>query len=54
MMVPMAEGKMPTLPFDPKFSDSAKTPLIVEVKANAEPGAYDLRLTKPGAAKKKS
>ena len=35
-------------PFDRKFADAQKTSLVVEVTANAQPGAYDLKLTKAG------
>lgn len=43
-MVP-EEGKS-GLPFDKKYSDPEKTPLRLEVVANAEAGRYDLKLKK--------
>lgn len=45
-MVPTGDNKMPTAPFNSKFADSAKTPLVVNVAAGAAPGTYDLKLTK--------
>jgi hypothetical protein len=42
VMVPTTTNKMPTVPFDKKFSDVSKTSLIMNV-----PGSdYDLKLTK--------
>jgi hypothetical protein len=37
---------MPRMPFDQSFGDSSRTKLFVEVKADAPPGSYDLKLTK--------
>ena len=45
-MVPSGATKMPTAPFNAKYMDQAKSTLLIEVKANAAPGAYDLKLTK--------
>jgi hypothetical protein len=45
-MMPSGDNKMPSVPFNPKFTDASKTTLIVNVSANASPGAYDLKLTK--------
>lgn len=45
-MIPTGDKKMPSVPFNTKFSDGAKTPLIINVQANAPPGTYDLKLTK--------
>jgi hypothetical protein len=45
-MMPTGDNKMPTMPFNTKFSDALKTPLVVTVSANAPPGTYDLKLTK--------
>lgn len=45
-MVPTGNNKMPSSPFNVKFSDPSKTTLIVTVSAGAAPGAYDLKLTK--------
>jgi hypothetical protein len=36
-------GKPP--PFHARFLDAAKSPLVIEVVANPQPGAYDLELT---------
>lgn len=33
-------------PFNPKYSDPAKSDISIEVVKNAEPGAYDLELSK--------
>ena len=45
-MMPTGDSKMPSMPFNMKFADAAKTTLIVTVAANAAPGTYDLKLTK--------
>ena len=45
-MVPTADMKMPSVPFNTKFTDVAKTTLVVTVSANPPAGAYDLKLTK--------
>jgi hypothetical protein len=44
-MVPTGDNKMPTMPFNSKFTDPAKTTLIINVEANPPSGAYDLKLT---------
>jgi hypothetical protein len=46
-MVP-AEGakKMPSTPFNSRYSDVKKTPLTKEVTSTPAPGAYDLKLTR--------
>jgi hypothetical protein len=44
-MVPV-DGKMPAMGWNKKFMDSNQSTLSVEVKADAPPGAYDLKLTK--------
>jgi hypothetical protein len=46
-MVPVQGAtKMPSTPFNEKYTQAQKTPLAVEVTANPAPGAYDLKLTK--------
>jgi hypothetical protein len=45
-MVPTGGNKMPTMPFNIKYSEVAKTDLIVIVSATASPGSYDLKLSK--------
>jgi hypothetical protein len=45
-MVPSGDMKMPSIPFNPKYSDASKTPLIINVTAGAAAGTYDLKLTK--------
>jgi hypothetical protein len=42
VMVPTGNNKMPTVPFDKKYSDSKNTPIIVTVPG----GDYDLKLSK--------
>jgi hypothetical protein len=38
-----SKGKPP--PFNARYLDAAKSPLTIEVVANPQPGAYDLKLT---------
>lgn len=47
--LPITGGEMPATPptpFDKKYLDPGATDLSIEVKAGAEPGAYDLQLKK--------
>ncbi len=45
-MIPTGDNKMPVTPFNMKYTNQSKTPLIVNVEANPAAGAYDLKLTK--------
>jgi predicted small lipoprotein YifL len=46
-MVPQKDSNtMPMMPFDRTYADPSKTKLFVEVKADAPPSSYDLKLTK--------
>jgi hypothetical protein len=45
-MMPTADGKPPTMPFNQKYRDIASTTLTKEVIASPEAGRYDLKLDK--------
>jgi hypothetical protein len=45
-MMPTADGKPPTMPFNNKYRDIATTSLTKEVIASPEAGRYDLSLEK--------
>jgi len=45
-VVVFAGSPDPTNPIPPRYASPEETPLIVEVTANPQPGAYDLKVTK--------
>lgn len=45
-MLPSGDNKMPTLPFDMKYSNMQKTTIVFNVEKDAPPGRYDIKLTK--------
>jgi hypothetical protein len=45
-IVPLVPGNDTPIPVDPKYTDTEKTALVIEVVDKPEPGRYDLKFTR--------